>query len=109
MGKIDQSGAMQMYAFTLALKKKVQEYRTAGKDPRDLMDPSKPDFMGSPAAMSQFQKPLQQSLQDVAATLRSGARETVMPAIPPVESRAPGLYETPKGSMRWTGTGWAKP
>lgn len=113
MGKIDQSGAMQMYAFTLALQKRVDEYRKAGKDPRDLMDPSKPEsFMGSPAALSQFQKPLQQSLQDVASSLRSGAggaRETVMPAIPPVEQRAPGLYETPKGSMRWTGTGWVKP
>lgn len=112
LGKIDQSGAMQTYAFTLALQRKIAEYRRAGKDPRDLMDPSKPDYMGSPSAIAAYQKPLQQSLSDVAASLRGGgggAKESVMPAIPPVEQRTPGLYETPKGPMRWTGTGWVKP
>lgn len=71
LGKIDQSGGLQMYAFTLALKKKIDDYRKAGKEPRDLMDPSKPDYMGSPAALSQFQKPLQQSMQDAVSSLRS--------------------------------------
>jgi hypothetical protein len=75
----------------LALQKKVDEYRKAGKDPRDLMDPSKPDFMGSPAALSQFQKPLQQSLQDVASSLRTGAAVPVSgaPATPPSASNPP--------------------
>lgn len=92
LGKIDQSGGLQMYAFTLALKKKVDEYRKAGKDPRDLMDPSKPDFMGSPAALSQFQKPLQQSLQDVASSLRTG------PAVP--ISGAPPSASNPPASLK---------
>jgi hypothetical protein len=89
LGKIDQSGGLQMYAFTLALKKKVEEYRKAGKDPRDLMDPSKPDFMGSPAALSQFQKPLQQSLQDVASSLRTGPSVPISGAPAPSASNPP--------------------
>lgn len=72
LGKIDQSGPQQVYQFTMALRKKVEEYRRAGKDPHDLMDPSKPDYMGSPAALAGFQKPLQQSLQDTAKALRTG-------------------------------------
>lgn len=114
LGKIDQSGPQQVYNFTMDLRKKTDEYRRAGKDPRDLMDPSKPDYMGSPAALAGYQKPLQQSLQDTARALRGGGAETpkrndVMPAIPPANQRTPGLYDTPKGPMRWTGTGWVNP
>jgi hypothetical protein len=37
-------------------------------------------------------------------------REDAMPAIPPIGQRqSPGLYETPKGKLRWTGTGWVQP
>lgn len=73
LGKIDQSGPQQVYNFTMDLRRKADEYRKAGKDPRDLMDPSKPDYMGSPAALAGYQKPLQQSLQDTAASLRRGS------------------------------------
>jgi hypothetical protein len=73
LGKIDQSGPQQVYNFTMDLRRKVDEYRKAGKDPRDLMDPSKPDYMGSPAALMSYQKPLQQSLQDTARALRGGS------------------------------------
>jgi hypothetical protein len=72
LGKIDQSGPQQVYQFTMNLRAKIEEYRRAGKDPRDLMDPSKPDYMGSPAALAGYQKPLQQSLKDTAAALRGG-------------------------------------
>ncbi len=27
-------------------------------------------------------------------------------SVPPPEQRAPGVYQTPKGPLRWTGTGW---
>ena len=116
MGKIDQSGPQQVYNFTMDLRRKVDEYRKAGKDPRDLMDPAKPDYMGTAAALTQYQKPLQQSLKDAAAAIKSGsglstpARNDVMMAIPPADQRAANTtYETPKGPMKWTGTGWVKP
>lgn len=97
LGKIDQSGPQQVYTFTMNLRAKIEEYRKAGKDPRDLMDPSKPDYMGSPAALSAYQKPLQQSLQDTARALRGGgsgfpAAETItgiQTVTPPVATSTP--------------------
>lgn len=116
LGKIDQSGPQQVYNFTMTLRRKVEEYRKAGKDPHDLMDPSKPDYMGTPAALAAFQKPLQESLADTARALRANsgapapARNDVMPGIPPANQRAAGsIYETPRGPMKWTGTGWVAP
>lgn len=39
-----------------------------------------------------------------------GKRNDVMPAIPPAAQRPPGsIYETPKGKLKWTGTGWVTP
>lgn len=71
MGKIDQSGGQQLYNFKIDLQRKIAEYKAAGKDPYSLMDPRSPDYMGNPAALTPYQKPLQQSLQDTAAALRN--------------------------------------
>lgn len=73
MGKIDQSGHQQIYNFTIDLQRRVAEFRKAGKDPRSLMDPQSPDYMGTPAALIPYQKPLQQSMQDTAKALRAGS------------------------------------
>jgi len=117
LGKIDQTGPEGVYRFTMDLRRKIDEYRKSGKDPRDLMDPSKPDYMGGPAALAPYQKTLQQSLEETAARMRTTMapaaappRNDVMPAIPPPDQRLPdSIYETPKGKMKWTGTGWVKP
>lgn len=121
LGKIDQSGPQQVYNFTMDLRRKIDQYRREGKDPRDLMDPSKPDYMGGPAALAAYQKPLQQSLQDTARALRGGGSglppaesivgvtvETLPPPAAP-ERTAGSIYKTPRGDMKWTGTGWVKP
>jgi hypothetical protein len=76
MGRIDQSGHQQIYRFTVDLQNKVAQYRRAGKDPLSLMDPASPDYMGSPAALAPYQKPLQQSLRDAATTLRGNTNLT---------------------------------
>lgn len=130
MSSLDPSQSEQLYRFTLDLQKRVADYRRAGKDPRDLMDPSKPDYMGGPAALVPYQKPMSQVLAEKAASMKrmsggfpaqstitgtaietapAAPRNDAMPAIPPPNQRSPGLYETPKGQMQWTGTGWVKP
>lgn len=38
-----------------------------------------------------------------------GQPQSSGPAIPPIASRQPGIYDTPRGKMRWTGTGWVNP
>lgn len=99
MGKLDPSGAQQLYRFTYDLRRKVDEYRKAGKDPRDLFDPSKPDYLGSPAALQPYQKTMQQSMQDTVKRLSASKNLTsedsqitgitVEPA-KPVPQRQPG-------------------
>jgi len=100
LGRIDQSGPQQVYNFTMDLRRKIDQYRREGKDPRDLMDPSKPDYMGGPAALAGYQKPLQQSLQDTAKALRGGGS-----GLPPAESitgvtiePAPAATSTPRAA-----------
>lgn len=100
LGRIDQSGPQQVYNFTMDLRRKVDEYRKAGKDPRDLMDPSKPDYMGSPAALAGYQKPLQQSLQDTAAQLRRGGAN---PPLGPVTVNTKAEYDKLPVGTRYIG------
>lgn len=71
MGKIDQSGAQQFYLFNVEMNQKIDAYRKAGKNIYDLFDPSKPDYLGSPAAIAPFQKSLQDSMRDGVTRLRA--------------------------------------
>jgi hypothetical protein len=84
LGKLDPSGDQKLYEFTRNIQKKVAEYRKAGKDPRDLFDPAKPDYMGSPAALSPYQKSLKDSMESMAERMRSS-----MEASPPPAPAAP--------------------
>ncbi|WP_213740940.1 hypothetical protein [Bradyrhizobium sp. dw_411] len=109
MGKIDQSGHQQIYNFTLDLQRKVAEFRKAGKDPRSLMDPQSPDYMGSPAALMPYQRTLQQSQQDIAKSLRGGglpAADTItgLQAVPAPAAtsvpRPPAAKPPEKGTVK---------
>ncbi len=86
MGKIDQSGKAQLYAFEWALDQKIEEYRKAGKNPADLLDPSKPDFMGKPETIAPYQKTMQQSIQTIREQVRgiTGQAPAATAPIPPV-------------------------
>jgi hypothetical protein len=54
-GKLDWEGEGQLYNFEWAIYQKIDEYRKASKNPQDLLDPTKPDFVGRPEFLSQFQ------------------------------------------------------
>jgi len=66
MGNDDPDGRMQSYRFEWDLNRKIEEYRRGGKNPYDLFDPSKPDFMGRPEALQQYQVPMDQWLKNQA-------------------------------------------
>jgi len=86
----------------------------AGTLPPNALDVKDPTSMIS-QSMAPFKRTVQQRAQDYLSSLGGvspaapGKREDVMPAIPPVDQRTPGLYSTPRGTMRWTGTGWVNP
>jgi hypothetical protein len=46
---------MRMYSFVDNMHRKVEAYRAANKDPSDLFNPKKPDFLGSPDAIAPFE------------------------------------------------------
>lgn len=107
MGKVDQDGPLNVYRLRMDIKRKVEEYRKAGKDWRDLFDPSKPDFMGKPESIAPYQKPLSQSVSDTARRLTGGAvtppnvaGAPPLPA-PKIEPRKPG--ESPADYLKRTG------
>lgn len=102
MGKIDESGKMQNYAFQRFVDQKVDEYRKAGKNPADLFNPAKPDYLGKPETVAPFQKPLQASMNDAVRNLTGGARPaTPTPAAPAQPQRQKG--ETPADYLKRIG------
>lgn len=98
MGKIDQSGKMQLYQFEWDVDRKIDEYRAAGKDPSVLLDPAKPDFMGTQKTLEGYQKPLQQSIRDQARSL--GARPNTPPAATAVIPASPVTGAPPAAATR---------
>ena len=97
MGKIDESGKLQNYQFERFVDSKVDEYRQAGKSAFDLFDPSKPDYLGKPEIVQQFQKPLSQSMKDMTNSL-TGTRPNV-PLPPPPSGVRGGANAATPGSL----------
>lgn len=91
MGKIDASGYRQEYEFGVFVDNEIERMRTEGKNPYDLFNPSKPDYLGKPEVLTSFQKSMQQSIDDFSAQLRG---QPSIPAPNDPKARKPG--ETPQ-------------
>lgn len=61
---LDAAGAQRFYEFEVMVERKVDEYRRAGKNPWDLFDPGKPDYIGKPETINRFVSPLDQRMRD---------------------------------------------
>lgn len=81
MGTIDQSGKQQLYRFQWFVAEQIDRYRQEGKNPWDLLNPGKPDYLGKPETLAPFQKSIQESIQDQAKALTDGAAKSA-PAAP---------------------------
>lgn len=66
-GMPDQQGKERFYEFMTAFDQKAAAYRASGKDPGDLLDPSKPEYQGKPEAVKPYIGPLARKLQDALA------------------------------------------
>lgn len=109
MGQIDPSGPQKMYMLQWDIDQKIAAYRKAGKDPFDLFDPSKPDYLGKPEALKPYQKSMQESLRDRTQALTGTA---VAPAastngsiapLPPANRPPPEPGETAEAYMKRLG------
>ena len=55
---MDMAIELQLYRLGLDTQSKVDDYRKAGKNPHDLFDPSKPDYLGKPDIVAAYQATL---------------------------------------------------
>ena len=75
MGKIDQTGSAKMYDFMTMVRDRVDEYKRQGKDPRVLLDPKSPEFLGSPETLAPYQTTIQESIRTLSESLKRGRAE----------------------------------
>ena len=75
MGKIDQTGSAKMYDFMTMVRDRVDEYKRQGKDPRVLLDPKSPEFLGSPETLAPYQTTIQESIRTLSESLKRGRTE----------------------------------
>src|SRR5580700_7521288 len=68
------AGILQLYNLERDLDYRIDRYRRKGKDPLDLFDPSKPDYVGKPEAMLPYAlAALRNALEERARQVRSAA------------------------------------
>jgi hypothetical protein len=106
MGTLDMSGGTLFFQLQQDLAAKISQYRKDGKNPYDLFDPSKPDYVGKPEALAPYQKSIPESVTDFAARMQ---RQTAPPApLPqakrdtggkPAVSDPSGEWSTPRPSL----------
>lgn len=88
MGKLDQDGDYNMMRFTKHVDRQMQAYKAAKKDPHDLFDDSKPDFVGRPEVLKKFQTTMKESLAKASKKMRD--EKDTRPALKPEELRKEG-------------------
>lgn len=74
----DPTGGEQMYRFQDMVRRKVQEYRSAKRDPFTLFDPASPDYLGKPETVKSYSKSLPEQMQSIIEGMSPGA--TAMPS-----------------------------
>jgi len=88
MGKIDPTGGLKYYEYLEMVQTKIAEYKRDGKDPRTLLDPKSPEFLGSPEIVNQYRPTLQDSAKWLADDMARG-RE----AKPPTQNGSSKLFD----------------
>ena len=91
MGQLDREGDRKLYEFNWMVSQRVAQARREGKNPFDLFDPAKPDYLGKPEALRPYQTTTQQSSQSIADALsQQGTAVPIPPAAPTALPRQPG-------------------
>ena len=72
MGKIDPHRGHKYYEYLEMVQTKIAEYKRDGKDPRTLLDPKSPEFLGSPEIVNQYRPTLQDSAKWLADDMARG-------------------------------------
>jgi hypothetical protein len=125
-------GDQKIYEATNAAKQQEAMLKAKGQDPHSLYDPASPNFFGK--QISKYRPTLAEQAQynaqlkadtnrpttfddrfDAAAPSSSGSHwwwpfgGSPASAKPPENREKDKVYDTPRGKMKWTGTGWVQP
>jgi hypothetical protein len=113
-------GSPKMYAAEMAARRQEADMQKRGLDPHSIYDPSSPNFFGKPENLKRFSGTMQEDLQTRAtapASVNLTANDSKVTGVEvkdlapaePEKRTAGNTYMTPKGALKWTGTGWVKP
>jgi hypothetical protein len=100
IGEIDQLGRSKMYLLERDIDRKIDQYLKDGKDPLDLFDRSKPDYVGKPESLERYRTTAREALEENARQLRSTAVSGATATSQSVPQRLIG--ETPSEYLRRT-------
>jgi hypothetical protein len=92
MGSLDMSGGVNFFRLQQDIAKDIDDYRKAGKNPHDLFDPSKPDYLGKPEALEPYQNSIVESMDDISRRMHTGK---YAPAAQPASPSPPPATRTP--------------
>jgi hypothetical protein len=88
----DTTGPLAEYNYRQYVDQRVDDYRKAGKDPHDLFNASKPDFIGKPEIVNYFRSTLEEQIK--ATTQRFQGRPAPPPGlVVPGASAAPATRQ----------------
>lgn len=113
-------GDPKLYAAEMDARRVESDLRRKGLDPHLAYDPTSTEyFLGNPARIQKWQSDMQQDLSTRAAQPKAsvnlsdqkitGIEVQQLPPAEPAQRTAGHVYDTPKGKLKWTGTGWIKP
>lgn len=89
LGKMDQQGDTKLGDFRAMVRQKIDQYQKEKKDPFDLFDPSKPDFLGKPEILRPYQTSMQESMQNISNKIQN--KNAALPlTLPPEQMKKPG-------------------
>ena len=89
-----------MYRFSSYVSQQVQTYRAEGKNPYDLFDPSKPDYLGKPEIVNSYKIPLTQQIENITQGLTSSAPSAgSVNALPSVVQKASKTATNAQGAV----------
>jgi len=100
IGEIDRLGRSKMYLLERDLDRKIDQYRKDGKDPFDLFDRSKPDYIGKPESLERYRTTLTEAVKERAREVSAAASPGVTEGGQSVPQRQPG--ETPEDYLKRT-------
>jgi hypothetical protein len=91
---LDESGKLQAYRFQRFVDDQIDQYRKAGKNPFDLFNPNKPDYLGDQKILKDYQVKIEESMKTIAEKFRPTTPATPKPQRQPGESVTDFLKRT---------------